>query len=224
MTFNFCVYLVKYCGDKLPPKYIGSTSIKKAKSSKYFGSVRSKKWKDIFKSELKNNFHLFSLQILSEHETREQAWAEELRLQKINDVVKSTEYFNESYASINGMFGRDTSGKNNPMYGTTRPECKERMLLNNPAKTKEAKEKIRQSKLGKSTWNKGKTYSSERILVHQVIVDDILNTLHVSILIVKDFRQKHGLSTSAFAKALDRAKRRESIVRIERGKYALKNI
>jgi hypothetical protein len=113
---KFVVYLTSYSGTLLPPKYIGSTSEKKILSG-YFGSVKSKKWKDIFNSELTLNKHLFSIKILSYHETRDEAIREELRLQILNGVVKSNEYFNESLACPNGFFGRNMSGPNSPTYG-----------------------------------------------------------------------------------------------------------
>lgn len=76
----------------LPP-YIGSTYEAKALSGLYFGSVGSRKWKDIFYSEIKNNSHLFSIEILSYHNSHDSAIAEELRLQILYDVVKSPLFF-----------------------------------------------------------------------------------------------------------------------------------
>jgi hypothetical protein len=116
MKNEFVVYLTTYSGDKLPKYYIGSTSKMKVESGKYFGTVVSKRYKKIFERELKDNHNLFSIQILSYHKTRKEALEEELRIQKDNNVVKSNEYFNESYASINGCFGRNVLGSNNPMF------------------------------------------------------------------------------------------------------------
>jgi hypothetical protein len=142
---KYVVYLVTYSGDKLPKYYIGSTSIEKINNG-YLGSVKSKKWKTIFELEIKNNKELFNSEILSYHETRQDALSEELRIQKEQNVVKSNEYINESLASKNGFFGmaitdehkimlskiaKETHekgklhkltpmcGKNNPMYGKT---------------------------------------------------------------------------------------------------------
>jgi hypothetical protein len=114
----FVVYLIIYNGDKLPPYYIGSTNTKKIKEG-YLGSICSKKWKEIYKSEILNNKHLFNIKILSNHDNRYDALCEEYRTQKELNVVNSEYYFNESFASVNGYFGRDVSGKNNPMYGRT---------------------------------------------------------------------------------------------------------
>jgi hypothetical protein len=116
MAKKFVVYLTTYHGNKLPKYYIGSTNKSKIESNKYYGSICSIRYKEIFKSEIKNNKDLFDVKILSYHETRIEALEEELRLQKENNAVESTEYFNESYACIDGCFGRNVVGKNNPMF------------------------------------------------------------------------------------------------------------
>ena len=113
---NYVTYIVKYSGNLLPMYYIGSTSIDKALSGEYFGSVKSKKYKNIFKEEIKNNKNLFSIEILSFHIDRKSAIVEELRLQKERNSVKSNIYMNESYATPNGFFGMDVSGSKNPLY------------------------------------------------------------------------------------------------------------
>ena len=61
------------------------------------GSIKSKKWKDIFKSEVKNNRSLFDINIVSTHSTRQEALLAEYKLQKENNVVKSPKFFNESF-------------------------------------------------------------------------------------------------------------------------------
>jgi hypothetical protein len=114
----YVVYLVKYKGEKLPPYYVGSTNLKKIENG-YRGSIKSKKYKKIFKEELKKSPELFEYEILSEHKTRKEALKYELNKQIELDVVKSNEYFNESLASVDGMFGRDVSGELNPMFGKT---------------------------------------------------------------------------------------------------------
>jgi len=122
---KYVVYLTRYKGTKLPPWYIGSSYEEKVKDG-YNGSVLSKKYKEIYRKEQNENKHLFKTRILSYHETREEATKEELRLQKLHKVVPSNNYFNESYATINGMFGRDVSGELHPMYGKT--HAKESMV------------------------------------------------------------------------------------------------
>lgn len=160
---KYVVYLVTYSGNKLPKYYIGSTSMEKINKG-YLGSVKSKRWKSIFEIEVKNNRELFKSEILSYHETRQDALAEELRVQKERNVVKSNEYMNESLANINGFFGmmitdehktmlskiaKDNHekgkyhkltpmyGEDNPMYGKTNEVVAINVLTN---------EKVRVSK------------------------------------------------------------------------------
>ena len=112
------VYLTQYSGDKLPRWYIGSAFEDRVLNG-YNGSVSSEKYGKIYRQEQKENKHLFKTRILSYHNTKEEALTEELRVQQMHNVVKSEKYFNESLASVNGMFGRDVSGENNPNYGKT---------------------------------------------------------------------------------------------------------
>ncbi len=115
----YCVYLTIYKGEKLPRRYIGSCKISRIRSG-YNGSISSKKWSTIYKYEQTNNKHLFKTRILSVHETSVSALNEELRLHLAYDVVQSKDFMNESLARVNGFFGRDVSGENNPMYGSNR--------------------------------------------------------------------------------------------------------
>ena len=142
----YCVYKTTYFGSNMPKYYIGSTSIEKIEKG-YKGSVKSRKWKDIWLNETENYPELFHVEILSVHETREEALQEELKLQKLYDVVKSNEWINESYAQVNGFFGRDTSGKNNPMYGKA-AEVASRWARENPEKASE-----RSRKAAKKQWS-----------------------------------------------------------------------
>lgn len=128
------VYITYYKGDKLPPWYIGSSYEEKVLNG-YNGSIQSKKYKEIYLKEQRENKHLFRTRILSYHETSKEALKEELRLQKLHKVVLNNRYFNESYATINGCYGRDVAGELNPMYGKTHSEkSKNKMGLKNKNK------------------------------------------------------------------------------------------
>ena len=116
----YCVYFTIYKGNKLPKRYIGSSSVRNVTIKNYNGSVTSSKYGHIFKDEQLNNKHLFKTRILSIHETDIMAREEELRLQIKYDVVKSPFYMNESFAKVNGFFGMDVSGDKNPMFGKSR--------------------------------------------------------------------------------------------------------
>jgi hypothetical protein len=102
------VYLTMYLGDKLPKWYIDSSKKHKIENG-YNGSVTSKKYSSIFKSEQKSNKHLFKTKIISYHKTTQESLDEELRLQKLHNVVKNPKYINMSYCQRNGFHGGDTS-------------------------------------------------------------------------------------------------------------------
>ena len=155
---KYVTYLVTYLGNLLPKYYIGSTSEDKVNSGKYFGSISSIKYKNIFSTELKNNTHLFNIKVLSYHDTRTEALEEELRLQIQYNVIKSKDYMNESFAIVNGFFGRDISGKNHPMWGRKHSQETKLKLSTSRKKrliTEETKRKISES-------HKGKTISEEQ--------------------------------------------------------------
>lgn len=104
---KYCVYITYYSGDKMPKNYIGSSSVNRIING-YKGSVVSKNYRSVWKSELKENPHLFSTKIISYHDTRPEALWKELHLQKIFNVVKNPLFINMSYASPNGYFGAET--------------------------------------------------------------------------------------------------------------------
>lgn len=123
----YVVYHIIYSGNLFPSKlnsniipsnYIGSSSLSNIESG-YMGSVSSKKYKSIWKQELKEHPELFHLEMISFHDTRQDATWKELQIQKIFNVVKNPLFVNMSYAVTNGCHGRDVSGENHPMYGKT---------------------------------------------------------------------------------------------------------
>lgn len=138
---KYCVYITHYSGDKVPPNYIGSSTIKKIQKG-YKGSVKSKKYKNIWENELKNNYNLFDTYIISTHYTRQEALYKELKLQKILNVVKNPLFANQSYAIPNGYFGMDVSGKNNPNYNK-KWNKKRKKKSSDIMKSKEMQEKIK---------------------------------------------------------------------------------
>lgn len=105
---TWCVYLTMYSGDKLPKWYIGSSYEEKVLKG-YNGSVCSKEYRETYINEQKENKHLFKTRILSKHIDSISARAEELRLQKMHNVVKNKKYINKSLASVNGYFGMEKS-------------------------------------------------------------------------------------------------------------------
>lgn len=105
----YCTYITTYEGHLLPPYYIGSSSVARVKSG-YHGTVLSKKYKDIWNSELKHHPELFKTEIIETFLDREDALKAELDLQIKYDVVKSDKYINMALAQKDGFFGMEKSG------------------------------------------------------------------------------------------------------------------
>lgn len=170
----YVTYRTTYLGDKMPKYYLGSSNEKRIHNG-YIGSVSSKKYRDIWNKELIENPHLFSIEILTKHSTRQEAIEMEQKLQVENDVVNSIFYINESIARKNGFFGRDVSGSNNPMfnkrgennpnYGSKRSEeTRQKMRIKNSRPmSEEQKEKIRTIRIGTTLSEKTKVKLSESL-------------------------------------------------------------
>lgn len=116
----YCVYFTIYFGNLLPKRYIGSSKIDRVNKG-YNGSISSKRFAQIYRDEQKRNKKLFKTRVLSIHKTDKEAREKELELQIKYDVLNDERYMNESYAKINGFFGRNVSGELNPMYGKVHP-------------------------------------------------------------------------------------------------------
>lgn len=159
----YCVYVTCYGGNLLPPFYIGSSSIKKIEDG-YRGSVSSKLYHDIWKQEIQDNPHLFKTFIISRHTTRKEAIEKELFFHQKLSVVKCPLYINLSIARKDGFFGRDVSGKNNPMFGKDRSANHPRGMLGkkHTEETKQHFSNIRKGKqTGKNNPMYGKTWTPE---------------------------------------------------------------
>jgi len=113
----YCVYLTTYKGSKLPPFYIGSSSVEKVNNG-YHGSVCSREYKSIWKQELIENPQLFETKIISTHDDRKEATLREREFQKKVNAVKSPLYINQATGA--GTFHADIRGKKNPFYGSSR--------------------------------------------------------------------------------------------------------
>lgn len=189
-----CVYLTIYSGNKLPPFYIGSSTINRVINEGYHGSVRSKKYRAIYEQELRENPHLFKTIIISTYYTREDSITVERRLQIKLKVVKSPMYINRAVAAPNGFFGMDVSGKNHPRYGVSIPiddrtkyGTKKGSIPWNKGKTdiysQKTLDSMSKNKIGKPAWNKGKqmNYSEDRLKkmsrsINWIILDPEGNT------------------------------------------------
>lgn len=126
----FCVYWTYYSGNLLPKFYIGSSSISKIQKG-YKGSVKSKLYHSIWKSEIKNNPHLFSVFVIKYFSTRIEALEFELQLQIIYDVVKNPNFINQSLATVNGFFGRTVPREHHPMFGKKHSQQSKMLISKN---------------------------------------------------------------------------------------------
>ena len=119
----YCTYLTVYTGNKLPPFYIGSTSVDNINKG-YRGSVQSKKYKSIWKQEIASHPELFKTIILTRHETRQEAMEREIVFQEAFSVASNPMYINMAHA--NGKF---------LMTGPHTPETKAKISAANIGKT-----------------------------------------------------------------------------------------
>ena len=133
---KYCTYITLYRGNKLPPFYIGYSTVEKVINKNYHGTVSSQKFKSSWQNELSTNPHLFTTKILSYHSTIKDAKSQETYLQKFFNVAKNPMYINEHVQGEN--FCCDRTGSTASV---------------------ETKEKFRLARLGKSSGMKGKTLS-----------------------------------------------------------------
>jgi hypothetical protein len=148
----FCTYLTTYSGNKLPPFYIGSTSILRIQRG-YAGSVLSKEYCKIWKSERSTNPHLFKTKIISTHETRKEAFIKEHMLQVALKAIDSPMYINKAFAQSKlHMTGRKHS-----------PESRQKMSASHIGRkhTEKTKQKISAAHLGKTFSKESKLKMSQ---------------------------------------------------------------
>lgn len=107
----FCVYLTVYRGNKLPPFYIGQSTVTKIEKG-YHGSVVSKRYHQIWKQEIKHNNHLFHTHIIKRVKTRLEATSLEEKFQTQLSAHKNPLYINMSitgkhfHSDCRGRVGR----------------------------------------------------------------------------------------------------------------------
>jgi len=104
----YCVYLTTYKGSKLPPFYIGSSSVERVKNG-YHGSVASKRYKSTWYDELEKNPQLFFTRIISTHKNRKEATYKECSLQEATNAPANALYINEAYAKAGFAYGKKQS-------------------------------------------------------------------------------------------------------------------
>ena len=102
---KYCVYRVIYTGRNMKNDidliYIGSTFKNNILLNNYRGSVSSKQYQTIYYKELIEQPELFTIEILSEHNTRKEAYEEERRLHIELGVIGNKQYINAAIAIDN---------------------------------------------------------------------------------------------------------------------------
>jgi hypothetical protein len=150
---KYCTYLTIYSGNKLPPFYIGSTVTSNVINKNYHGSVTSKKYSVIWKSELKNNPLAFKTKIIAYHESLDKARENESKLQRAFNVIQNPMYINLNISGI--KFPKNLCGINNHFYGKHHSDetkrilsisSRNRLLRSNPMNNPEYRKRVSQAK------------------------------------------------------------------------------
>lgn len=185
MNNKYCVYLTIYKGNKLPPFYIGSSSLLRVNNG-YRGSVSSKKYKHIWQQELKNKPHLFTIKILSTHMSREDATEKESKLHKQLNVRNNSLYVNmaiwhNKHLKYNGEIsdqtrkiwseqrkGRISSNKGKKFSQERKDAISKRMkgcigFMKGKKHSDKTKQKMSEAKKGKESHRKGKHLSEDQL-------------------------------------------------------------
>lgn len=147
----YCTYLTVYKGNKLPPFYIGYSTVDKVNKG-YNGSVSSKEYKQIWKLERKIHPKLFKTVILSTHSTNEEAILKEAALLNKLKVIDNSLYINKAAFPHFNSIGRKHS-----------EETKKKISSGNKGKKRsiEVKQLWSQLKKGKTSPRKGVKLSEE---------------------------------------------------------------
>ncbi len=145
---EYCVYYTMYSGEDLPPFYIGSTSTKKVLGG-YNGSVTSKKYKEHWEKELKNNPHLFKTVIIGTYDTRQDALDAEKEAQIECDVVKNEDYINMAIACSGFFHGNKHSEESKEQMRESRKK-----YLKTPKGIQQIKNDENLFRSGHIPWNK----------------------------------------------------------------------
>lgn len=151
----FVVYLTYYRGGLMPTFYIGYTSESRVNSG-YNGTVTSKMYGSTWRQERAEHPELFETEILSHHATDTEALLREEALHRFYDVPNNPAFINMSISRK----GFGASGENNPNFGkhlSGEVVDKIRKSLAGKVPSRKAIEAAAQSRMGKPSWNLGKS-------------------------------------------------------------------
>lgn len=150
---RFVVYVTCYSGNKMPPFYIGSSSLHRLNKG-YKGSVTSKQYSKVWKEELQSNPHLFKTHIISIHDTRQDALNKENKLQIKIGAHRHPLYINKSTA--HGKFGLIQPNRDKIKEVMSRDDVREKLKESSKIRWSKQSERDKVSKV-----HKGKIESPE---------------------------------------------------------------
>lgn len=153
---SYCTYITYYHGDKLPPFYIGYTSVENI-SNGYHGSVSSNQYKPIWLQELKDNPQLFETIIQQTYATREEAVAAEIELLESVQAHKNPLYINMSIGGKKFFPRKWTTEYRNELRKKNMKEAALRRALRRAQKVnaKSIESKVNKNRKIRVPWNKG---------------------------------------------------------------------
>ena len=112
----YCTYLTVYTGNKLPPFYVGCSTLARIKQG-YHGSVSSKKYKTIWKEELLNHSERFRSVVLTTHKTKEAAIEREHKFHIALQVASHPLYINQTQNKQPLNFQQPLKGSQHKLAG-----------------------------------------------------------------------------------------------------------
>lgn len=165
-TNIYCTYLTVYTGNKLPPFYIGSTSVDNINKG-YRGSVSSERYKSIWKQELKLHPDLFKTIILTRHETRQEAQDKEIVFHEAFTVARNPMYINMTHANgkffVSGPPSSETKAKMSAAHTGKKLGSKSPEAIAKTAAANTGKKRSPETKTKMSAAQTGKKQSPEHI-------------------------------------------------------------
>lgn len=151
MNTIYCVYLTIYSGNKLPPFYVGYGKVKNIEERGYRGSVRSKKYREIWKKELEESPHLFRTIIIKKFEDWDDAAKKEGKLQLALRVWENPLYINQAaFPHIKRQAGSLKGVPKSAEHRRKISESNKRQYASEEGKKR--KQRISQCTAGKASW------------------------------------------------------------------------
>ncbi|AKE44688.1 HNH endonuclease [Sinorhizobium phage phiM9] len=97
---EWCVYVIIYLGDKMPPFYAGFTRVSNMIDG-YHGSVSSEEWEEIWRSEINQHPQLFRRKIIRTFSTKKEASDFEIEFLTHFDARRSHLFVNKTNGAKN---------------------------------------------------------------------------------------------------------------------------